>query len=66
MVLEALGKDSISAQLKLANKYNVDIAVIVGQKEAIDKVALIRDMKTGSQEVVLEEKLIDEVKKRLQ
>jgi histidyl-tRNA synthetase len=64
-VREALGRDSISAQLKLANKFKVDLAVIIGQKEVISKSAIIREMKTGSQEIIPEEKLIAEVKKFL-
>ena len=62
---EALGRDSIGAQLKLANKFGADLTVIVGQKEAIDGVAIIRDMKSGSQEIVAGDKLIKEIKKRL-
>lgn len=64
-VREALGRDSISAQLTLADKFDVDIAVIIGQKEALDKVAIIRDMKDGTQEIVSEEKIIELLKKRL-
>lgn len=64
-VREALGRDSISAQLKLANKFKADLAVIIGQKEALDGVAIIREMNTGSQETIPEEKLIGEIKKRL-
>ncbi|MEX0877233.1 MAG: histidine--tRNA ligase [Candidatus Spechtbacterales bacterium] len=62
---EALGRDSISAQLKLANKYKADLAIIIGQKEVLDKVAIIREMDTGTQETIPEEKLIKEIKKRL-
>ena len=62
---EALGRDSISSQLKLANKYDADLSIIIGQKEALDNVVIIRDMETGSQETIPEEKLIKEVKKRL-
>ncbi|OGZ62859.1 MAG: hypothetical protein A3H51_00915 [Candidatus Spechtbacteria bacterium RIFCSPLOWO2_02_FULL_38_8] len=64
-VREALGRDSISAQLKFANKLGVDMAIIIGQKEALDNIAIIRDMKSGSQEVVSEEKLVIEIRKRL-
>lgn len=64
-VRESLGRDSISAQLKVANKLGVDLAVIIGQKEVIDEVAIIREMDTGTQEIIPEEKLIPEIKKRL-
>ena len=64
-VREALGRDSISAQLKFANKFGVDLAVIIGQKEALDNIAIIRDMESGNQEIVSEEKLVIEIRKRL-
>ncbi|MDX1535675.1 MAG: histidine--tRNA ligase [Candidatus Spechtbacterales bacterium] len=64
-IREALGRDSISSQLKLANKFDADFAIIIGQKEALDNVAIIREMDTGTQETIPEEKLIKEIKKRL-
>ncbi|OGZ61097.1 MAG: histidine--tRNA ligase [Candidatus Spechtbacteria bacterium RIFCSPLOWO2_01_FULL_43_12] len=64
-VREAFGRESISSQLKLANKFKTNIAVIIGQKEALDKVAIIREMDTGSQETIPQDKLIKEVARRL-
>lgn len=64
-VREAFGRDSISSQLKLANKFRADVAVIIGQKEALDKVAIIREMDTGTQETIPQDKLIKEVTRRL-
>jgi histidyl-tRNA synthetase len=49
----------------VADKLGVKLALILGQKEAIDKVIIIRDMKTGMQEIVRLDKIIDEIKKRL-
>lgn len=63
-VLEAFGKNNISAQLKVASKYNVPISLIVGQKEAIDGDVILRDMETGSQEVIPVEKIIKTLKER--
>ena len=62
---ESFGRDSISSQLKVANKLGIDLTIIIGQKEVLDKVAIIREMNTGVQETVLEERLINEIKKRL-
>ena len=64
-VREAFGKESIGAQMKVAEKLGVKMVIIVGQKEVLDKVALIRNMDTGLQEIIPEARLLDEVKKRL-
>lgn len=62
---EAFGRESITAQLKVANKVGADLAIILGQKEVLDDVAIIREMDTGSQEIIPMAKLMDEVRKRL-
>ncbi|NQV13777.1 MAG: histidine--tRNA ligase [Parcubacteria group bacterium] len=64
-VREALHKDSIKSQLRLANKLGVRLAVIIGQKEATEDTVLIRDMADGVQEIVKMSKLVDEIKKGL-
>lgn len=64
-VMEVLHKDSIKAQLKLADTLKVKFAVILGQKELLDGTILIRDMSTGVQEIINVEKLLPELKKRL-
>lgn len=48
----AIGKDSLKAQLRAADKTNALFSIIVGQREAIGKIALIRDMRDGVQETV--------------
>lgn len=60
-----LVKDSLSSQLSLANKLDVKITLILGQKEVTDKTILVRDMETGSQEIVDLKKLVVDIKKRL-
>lgn len=56
------GRDSLKSQLKYVDKMNAPIAVIIGQKEAIDGTAIIRNMKDGVQEIVDFEELILKLK----
>jgi len=62
---EAFSKPSIKSQLKIADKEGAQIALILGQKEALEGSIIIRDMISGSQETVPLEKVIGEVKRRL-
>ena len=62
---EAFSKPSIKSQLKIADKEGVELALILGQREALEGNIIIRDMTSGAQETVLLEKVINEVKKRL-
>lgn len=64
-VSESVGKKSLKAQLKSANKGNVSQSIILGQKEVFEGSVIVRDMKSGAQETVILEKLVEEVKKRL-
>lgn len=65
VALQAFPKDSIKAQMELANRYKVKFAVIIGQKEVIDGTAVVRDMDSGTQEIVDVKKAVHEVKKKL-
>ncbi|KKW23378.1 MAG: Histidine-tRNA ligase [Parcubacteria group bacterium GW2011_GWA2_51_12] len=60
-----LGHASIKSQLKEANERHSDITLIIGQKEALDETVILRDMRSGIQEVFASERIVDEVKKRL-
>ncbi len=62
---EAFGRNSISSQLRIADKFGAKISLIIGQKEAIDGDIILRDMETGSQEVIPIENIIKTVKERL-
>ena len=62
---EALGRDSLKAQLRLADKEGVKIALIFGQKEIFEKSIIIRDLETHLQESVSMDTIVEEVKKRL-
>ena len=52
-------------QLKIADKLGAKIALILGQKEALEDNVIIRDMKSGAQETVSIDKVVKEVKKKL-
>ena len=62
---ESFSKDSLKMQLGRANKLNINTVVIVGQKEALNDVAIIRDMETGKQTEVGFKDMVKEIKKRL-
>ncbi len=64
-VAESFSRDSIKAQLKLADKLQAKIALIFGQQEALDDTTIIREMDSGVQEIVPLSKVIKELKKRL-
>ncbi len=64
-VMEALTKESLSAQLKIANKEKIGLALILGQKEIFEKSVILRDLAAGAQETVPLEKIAAEIKKRL-
>jgi len=60
-----LDKDSLKAQLKVADKLGVKYSLILGQKEVLEGKILIRDMKTGKQRVVGIKKIVREMKKKI-
>jgi histidyl-tRNA synthetase len=63
-IVEALAKESLSAQLKVADKENIGIALILGQKEIYEESIILRDLKSGVQEAVALSKIVAEIKKR--
>ena len=65
-VVEALGKNSLKSQLKVADKLGVRLALIIGQKEAIDGTIIVRDMESGIQEIVDRSKIVRDVQRRLE
>lgn len=64
-VAEAFSKDSLKAQLEVANRLGVKYSLILGQKEVLDGTILIRDMEAGIQEIVDLRKVIKEVQKKI-
>ena len=63
--MTAAGKEGIRAQLKHADKLGVPMALIIGQKEALDKSVIIRDMVSGMQETVPLKRTLEEIQTRL-
>ena len=64
-VEESFSKDSLKSQLNRADKIGAKYTLILGQKEALDGVVIIRDMKTGNQQIVKIDKAVERVKKKL-
>jgi len=62
---EVLARNSLKSQLRTANKLKVKLALILGQKEALEGNVILRDMETGVQEVLPLKKIIEQLKKRL-
>lgn len=62
---ESLGRDSIRSQLKLADRVCAPFALIIGQKEALDGMVIVRDMSSGIQETVPQAKLTETLKRKL-
>lgn len=61
----ALGKGSMKAQLRLADKFNADYALILGQMEVLEGNIILRDMKAGRQELIKQKNVIPELIKRV-
>ena len=64
-IAHVFSRDSLKAQLKLADRMGTPWAMIVGQKEALDETAIIRDMRSGEQEVVPLNKLVFSLKGKI-
>ncbi len=64
-VSESFSKGSLRAQLELANKLDVKVTLILGQKEVMDGTILLRDMDSGIQEEIDFKKVVKETRRRL-
>ena len=62
-VTHSLSKDSLSAQLAIAEKLEIPYTIIFGQKEALDNTVIVRDMQTRSQDTVPIDQLPEYIKK---
>jgi histidyl-tRNA synthetase len=59
---QALSKDSLGAQLGMAEKSGAPYTIIFGQKEAIEQSVIVRNMATRSQETVKQKNLAEYMK----
>lgn len=64
-VRESFGKDLLKRQMTIADKSEAQLALIIGQKEVFEDSIIVRDLKSGVQETVALDRVIDEVRKRL-
>lgn len=61
-VHQSVTKDSLGAQLAIAEKMEVPYCIIFGQKEAMDNTVIVRNMSTHSQDTVKIDALSDYIK----
>ncbi len=64
-VAESFGRDSLKVQLNRADKIGARYTLILGQKEALDGVVIIRDMQNGKQETVKLEEAVAKIKNKI-
>jgi histidyl-tRNA synthetase len=65
LVAESFGRGSLKSQMRVANRLGVEVALILGQKEALDETVILKDMISGTQETVTQDKLVIAVRKIL-
>ncbi len=61
-VAESFGKDSLKAQLTIADRIGAKYTLLLGQREALEETIIIRDMKIGKQETVKLDKVVKKIK----
>lgn len=64
-VAEALGRESLKAQLKTADKEGYEYALIFGQREIFEESIIVRNLTNSLQETVSLSKLVEEMKHRM-
>ncbi len=64
-VYESLGRDSVKSQLNVAERVGAQMALILGQKEALDNTIIVREIQSGIQETIAQEKLVEFLRKKL-
>jgi histidyl-tRNA synthetase len=62
---ESLGRNSLRAQFKMADKLKVRYVLLLGQKEVLEEKIIIKDMQTGKQEAIKLDKVVKEMQKKL-
>lgn len=61
----AVGKNTISSQLKAASRAQAKLAIIIGQKEIIDKTIIVKDLNEAIQETIDQKDLEDYLSQKL-
>ena len=64
-IVNLLGDNSLKNRLQQAGEMKIPVGLVVGQKEALDDTVILRDIKSGMQEVFTSDRILSEVKKRL-
>ncbi len=64
-IRHSLSKDNIRNQLKTASNLKSELVIILGQKEALEKKVIVRNMETGSQEIIPLTKIVDYLKEKI-
>lgn len=62
-VAQSIAKDKMSGQLQIAESLNIPFCIIIGQKEALDKTVIFRNMKDHSQDIVPTQELSSYLKR---
>mgnify|MGYP001608487239 CR=1 FL=1 len=62
-IAQSFTKDNLRQQLYLADKAGSSVVLIIGQKESLDGTVIVRDMTSGAQETILQDRIIDHLKK---
>ncbi len=65
LIAESFGRGSLKSQLRTANRMGVEMTIIIGQKEALDETVIMKNMITGTQETVPQEKVLNAMRKIL-
>ncbi|HSX48396.1 MAG TPA: histidine--tRNA ligase [Candidatus Nanoarchaeia archaeon] len=60
----SVDKNSIQTQLGKADRLHAPYAIIIGQKEVLDKTVILRDMGSGAQEMIPLDQVVAELQKR--
>jgi len=64
-VAECFAKSSLKGQMETANRRGAKWTLVMGQKEVLDGTAILRDMDSGTQEIIDAAKAVHEVKKKM-
>jgi len=60
-----VGRESLKAQLKSADRLKAKFALIIGEKEVFDKTFILRDMVSGIQETFPLDRIMDVLRDRI-